>query len=226
MTDQNTSEGQPCLLASQARATDPLLLTLPILERMRQVEGWLDEEEADLLIAAAARALSEPGERPAVVEIGSYKGRSTVVLGSTIERVRPDARIYAIDPHQGQVGAEDTHLFDSTPTLVEFLRNIRSFGLTGFIEPILRYSYEVEWERPIRMLLIDGLHDYASVSRDFRHFETWVEPGGFVAFHDYATYYPGVVRFVDELLGAGTYHCMGCVQSLIVLRKSASVIVG
>ena len=82
---------------------DGLLLTVPILERMRQVEGWLEDDEADLLIAVTARALAAPGERPAVVEVGSYCGRSTVVLGSVVRAVRPEARVYAIDPHQGQV---------------------------------------------------------------------------------------------------------------------------
>ena len=37
----------------------PFLLTLPILARMRKVEGWLDDEEADLLIGATADALGE-----------------------------------------------------------------------------------------------------------------------------------------------------------------------
>src|SRR5258708_2525014 len=108
---------------------DGLLLALPILERMRQVEGWLEDDEADLLIAAAARALAAPGERPAVVEVGSYCGRSTVVLGSVVRAVRPGGRVYAIDPHQGQVGAADGQLYAGPPTLPRFVHNIAAAGL-------------------------------------------------------------------------------------------------
>jgi predicted O-methyltransferase YrrM len=206
-----------------ARADDPegdgLLLTLPILERMRPVEGWLTDEEADLLIAAAARALAAPGARPAFVEVGSYCGRSTVVLGSVARAVCPRAKVYAIDPHQGQVGAADRKLYSGPPTLERFTRNLADAGLHDVVEAIVKKSYEVAWEGPIRLLLIDGLHDYANVARDFRHFEPWVEPGGYVAFHDYADYYPGVVAFVDQVLAAGPYRRVSLVQSLIVVRK-------
>ena len=61
----------------------PLLRTRPILERMRAIEGWLSDEEGDLLIAAAVRALdARRADRPAIVEVGSYCGRSTTVLAS------------------------------------------------------------------------------------------------------------------------------------------------
>jgi hypothetical protein len=65
------------------------------------------------------------------------------------------------------------------------------------------------------------LHDYRSVAGDFRHFEPWVADGGYVAFHDYAGSFPGVVAFVDELLAEGGYVRAGLVGSLIVLRKTA-----
>jgi hypothetical protein len=38
---------------------EPLLLGMPIIERMRRIDGWLADAEADLLIAAAAQATRE-----------------------------------------------------------------------------------------------------------------------------------------------------------------------
>ena len=70
----------------------PLLLTWPILARMRLVEGWLEEDEADLLIAATARALAEIPQSQAVVEVGSYCGRATVVLAAQLMRCAPPPR--------------------------------------------------------------------------------------------------------------------------------------
>src|SRR5581483_3018516 len=66
--------------ANAAAAPDagpPLLRALPLLAQMRKVEGWLDDDEADLLIAAAAAALREAAGADAVVEVGSHCGRGT-----------------------------------------------------------------------------------------------------------------------------------------------------
>jgi hypothetical protein len=64
---------------------------LPILSRMRLIEGWLDDEEADLLILTASLALLTLPGHAAVVELGSYCGRSTPHL-------RPQANGRPADP--------------------------------------------------------------------------------------------------------------------------------
>ena len=77
----------------------------------------------------------------------------------------------------------------------------------------------VEWKKSVALLFIDGLHDYRSVAADFHHFANQVQPGGFIAFHDYADYYPGVKQFVDELLVNAEYRKVAHVDSLIILQK-------
>ena len=67
--------------------------------------------------------------------------------------------------------------------------------------------------------LIDGLHDYPSVLRDFTHFESHLVDGGLALFHDYADYFPGVPAFVDELSASGRYQTIARARSLIALRK-------
>ena len=206
-------------MTTSEAATPELLLTLPILNRMRAVEGWLEDDEADLLIGAAARALTALPTPHAIVEVGSYCGRSTVVLGSVVQALRPEAHVYAIDPHNGQVGALDQGISVGRPTLAAFQRNIAHAGLTAVVETIQQLSFEVNWERPISLLLIDGLHDYTNVARDFQHFERWIVPEGYVAFHDYADYYPGVQAFVNELLREGRYRRVLCVRSMMLVQK-------
>ena len=197
----------------------PLLLTLPILERMRPIEGWLWDEEADLLIAATVRALDELPAPHAIVEIGSYCGRSTVVLASVVRALEPEARVYAIDPHDGQVGAVGRRLNATPPTLARFEANVAAAGVRDVVVTVQRRSYETEWAKPISLLFIDGLHDYSNVSRDFRHFESWLVPGGYVAFHDYAPYYPGVQAFVNEVLAGAPYERVHCAGSTMLLRR-------
>ena len=196
-----------------------LLLTLPILARMRSVEGWLSDGEADLLVAGVARALAELPAPHAVVEVGSYCGRSTTVLGSVVKALDVDGRVYAVDPHEGEVGALDQGLVRTSPTLARFERNMRDAGLAEVVLTIKQRSHEVEWERPIAFLLVDGLHDYASVSGDFCHFEAWLVEGAYVAFHDYADYYPGVKAFVNELLATGRYVAVRRVGSMMLVRR-------
>ena len=206
-------------MPSEMSPAPTLLLTLPILRLMDSIEGWLAEDEADLLIAASWRALTMlPGPHP-VVEIGSYCGRSTVVLGSVLKALCSETKVYAIDPHEGQVGALDQGISIGSPTLEKFQRNINEAGLGDVIETIQQYSYDVHWGQPISLLLIDGLHDYANVACDFFHFEPWIVAGGYIAFHDYADYYPGVKVFVHEILGSGQYRKVQCVGSMMVVQK-------
>jgi hypothetical protein len=188
---------------------------------MQQVEGWLEEDEADLMITACRRALEEMPPSHAVVEIGSFCGRSTVVLASVAKAVGPQVRVYAIDPHEGKIGALDQGLREVPPTLQRLERNLERAGVRNQVEIVLQYPFEVLWDRPIALLLIDGLHDYVNVARDFLHFEPWVAPGGYIAFHDYADYYPGVKALVDEILALGGYRKIHCARSLMLIQKDA-----
>ncbi|RYY37575.1 MAG: class I SAM-dependent methyltransferase [Sphingobacteriaceae bacterium] len=117
------------------------------------------------------------------------------------------------------VGDTDRVVEELEPTLDAFIRNIAQHGLTSQVELIKDYSFNVVWNKPISLLFIDGMHDYMNVARDFNHFNTWVNPGGYVAFHDYADYFPGVMSFVNEVLAAGGYVETGRAKSMIVLQK-------
>jgi hypothetical protein len=77
----------------------------------------------------------------------------------------------------------------------------------------------VTWDSPITLLFIDGLHDYTNVARDFYQFEQWVVTNGYIAFHDYADYYPGVVAFVDEIVNSGKYRKVRLEKSMMVVEK-------
>jgi glycosyltransferase involved in cell wall biosynthesis/predicted O-methyltransferase YrrM len=196
----------------------PLLLTQPILAKMRAIEGWLEDEEAELLLAAAARAIAEQPESCAVVEVGSYCGKATVVLASVVQVLRPSAKVHAVDAHDGRVGTVDK-IVQMAPSLPKLQRNLDAAGLSRYVEIIKSRTQDVSWSGLIALLLIDGLHDYASASGDFRHFEDSLAPGSLVAFHDYADYFPGVMRFVGELVDSGKYTCVQRVGTMVLLRR-------
>jgi hypothetical protein len=193
------------------------------LARMREVQGWLSDGEADLLVTATSEALAGRGDTHALVEVGSFCGRATTVLASVIRALRPTGRIWAIDPHDGVVGAVGQGLQHEGPTLERFRQNMARVGLSDLVETVQSRAADVPWERPVCLLLIDGLHDYGNVCKDFRHFEAHLVEGALIAFHDYAPYFPGVVRFVDELIAGGDYSLHARADSMIVLRRQAPV---
>lgn len=194
-----------------------LVLALPILAQMRPVEGWLEEGEADLLIAAATRALLTLPPPVALVEIGSYCGRSTVVLGGVAKALGAGAPVHAIDPHEGLFsGGDGTR---AVPTLDRLRANLSRAGLADLVNIVPQRSCEVAWNDPIGLLFIDGLHDYRNVSADFYHYSRFIVREGFAAFHDYADYWPDVKQFVNELTDSGRWHVVAQVGSLVVLKS-------
>jgi hypothetical protein len=192
-----------------------------ILDVMRPIEGWFDDGEAGLLIRTAERAIRDlPTPRP-LVEIGSYCGRSTVVLGGVVRTLGSAATVYAIDPHEGEVGAVDSRigLERRPPTFPGFVANVRAAGLDGVIAPIRERSTNVAWRWPISLLLVDGLHDAASVRADVAHFAPWVVPGGYLALHDHCDDFPGVQACARGLLADGTWEAREQAGLLLVLQK-------
>src|SRR5207247_7344414 len=95
-----------------------------------------------------------------LVEVGSYCGRSTVVLGCVAQTLARDAHVVAIDPHDGEVGAVDQGVKRMRPTFDRFQANIAAAGLSDVVVAIRRRSGDVPWAQSIPFLLIDGRAAY------------------------------------------------------------------
>ena len=203
-----------------APPASPLPLLLPLLRRMEAIEGWLSEAEADLLAAAAVRTMAgRPGPR-AIVEVGSYCGRGTVVLGGVAAALSPGSVVHAVDPHDRRLGVWGDAPGGVADTAARLRSHLDAAGLAGTVEIRRSYAAEVAVPGPIDLLVVDHLHDYASVAADFSQFQGQLVEGGLVAFHDYRDCFPGVVAFVDQLLGTSAYTAVQRVETLVVLRKA------
>ncbi|HEV8507983.1 MAG TPA: class I SAM-dependent methyltransferase [Chitinophagaceae bacterium] len=192
---------------------------IELLNKVRRIEGWLSDKEADLLIETMLKTLKRFPSFNNVVEVGSYHGKSTVLFGGVIKSLRSDSKVFAIDPHDGKLGDAEQGLRFYPPSFESFKRNIDNAGLHDIIEIIKDRSVNLRWEQPVSLLFVDGLHDYKNVVADFDHFNKWIRPGGFAAFHDYAYYFPGVKKLVDEILESNAYIKINQADSLIVLQK-------
>jgi len=152
------------------------------------IEGWLSDAEAKWLFK---RALSLP-DGANLVEIGSFKGRSTCCLAFGCRGTKK--RVFAVDSFDGGPDLEPHDSFR------EFCLNIEGRQLSEYIEPVRGISWEIAktWKKPIHFLFIDGSHIYEDVLADFASFFPHVIPGGVVAFHDVDESHPGVLRAWHE----------------------------
>jgi predicted O-methyltransferase YrrM len=141
------------------------------------IEGWLSDAQGRALYDAAAATTG----RGAIVEIGSWKGRSTAWLAAGARRA--GQRVFAIDPHTGS--REDPH----ANTLDEFLDNMQRAGVSDVVTPLVMTSVEAVRRVPeaIELLFIDGDHRFEGVRRDADLWLPRLVDGAVVMLHDVAT---------------------------------------
>lgn len=161
---------------------------------LTNVDGWLNPKEARLLYRLASQCRA----RGAIVEIGSWKGKSTVCLARG-SLAGGKAVIHAIDPHTGS--PEHSKEFGVVWTFDEFRRNIEKMGMNLMVMPHVDYSDAVakKFNEPVELIFIDGLHEYEGVKIDFDAWFPKVIDHGVMAFHD-STCWEGVRRLVSEAL--------------------------
>ena len=161
---------------------------------VKDVDGWFTDKEGMLLYNLAKRCTG----RGVIVEIGSWKGKSTIWLAQG-SKAGKKVKVYAIDPHIGspplKPNGEEIWTFD------EFKRNITAAGADDIISPIVKTSEEAvrEVTEPVELIFIDGDHTYEGVKKDFELWYPKVVPGGFMVFHD-SIILPGPKRVVGEHL--------------------------
>jgi predicted O-methyltransferase YrrM len=179
----------------------------------RNVPGFLMEGEARLLgtIAACVPA------NGVIVEIGSFKGKSTVMLGKVAAHYGLGP-IVAIDPHNFNSAELQDYKSDAEATsFKDFLSNIETAGVASNIEVHRAFSKDVAsaWNRPIRFLWIDGDHSYQGAKTDFDGFFPYVTPLGVVALHDSLHEFSGPIRvFVEDILQSNKFGAAGFVHSI------------
>ncbi len=178
-----------------------------------KVEGLLEEEEGEFLYNMAKDC---KGKKGAVVEIGSFKGRSTICLGKG-SKAGNQVRVYAIDPHKGTLAHK---FFEIPQTYEEFKKNIKIAGVDDVIFPIVKTSKEAAkiFHEPIEFLFIDDGHDYEDVKLDFQLWYPKVIYGGFIAFHDHL--FSGPRKVIEKyVLLSKHFKVMGIIGSILFLQK-------
>jgi len=160
-----------------------------IIKIISEINGWLLNNEAVMLFEVAKSC------KGIIVEIGSWKGKSTVCLALGSKEGN-NAKVYAVDPHINTPCHKNYSKGEGT--FSEFIRNLQKSGVSESVFPIVKKSKEAsaDFNHKIDFLFIDGDHSYNSVKEDFELWFPKLITGGIIAFHD--AVYSEVKRLIDE----------------------------
>lgn len=187
------------------------------LADVAEVEGWMTDGQARLLWDSAGRV--SPGGR--IVEIGSFRGRSTIVLGRSAEA---SVELVAIDPHAGNdrgpqeidgfvdEAAEDHEVFNA---------NLARAGVAARVTHVRALSDEAHGQvgDPIDLLYVDGAHRYGPARTDIAQWGDRVVDGGTMLIHDSFSSIGVTLAILRELLTGSRWRYVGRSESMTEYRR-------
>ena len=186
-------------------------------------EGWLTDAQAERLRARAAAAGAGT-----IVEIGSFRGRSTIVLARA---AAPGASVVAIDPHAGsdrgpqEIGA-DSDRGDADHDA--FIANLAAAGVSDRVRHVRKMSADAlgDVEGPLTMLYVDGAHRFAPARDDIARWGARVEPGGVMLVHDSFSSIGVTGALLAECAARGSWRYAGRTGSLAEYEKLSAPLTG
>lgn len=150
------------------------------------IQGWMLPEELQFLYTTAKGVNS-------VLEIGSWKGRSTHAILSGCK-----GEVVAVDHFRGsaQPGDATNWMAKQEDVYKEFMQNVGHFTNLKVIKATSKEAKELLGDKKFDMIFIDGEHSYESVKEDIA---LWKDNASIILCgHDYCSPWPPVMRAVDE----------------------------
>lgn len=178
---------------------------------MAMITNSTKEKFGNNMTTNEAKALAEAAEKcnGTILEIGAYKGFSTILLAKSS---KPTAHIITIDTFNGcPIHGK------SKSVLKEFKHNIQNSGISKKITAIIKPSanfYNPKLE--LDMLFIDGCHEYDCVKNDIKWLKN-VKPGGIIAIHD-TILFKGPRTIANDMI-YGKLKNAKCIDGLTIAEK-------
>ena len=180
------------------------------------VEGWMTPGQGATLFDSAVNC----PRNGLIIEIGSFRGRSTIVLATAADR---SVQVVAIDPHAGNDrgpqeidGFEDEAADDHTV----FMANLAAAGVADRVRHVREFSDAaldvVDGE--IDVLYIDGAHRYGPALADIRAWGARVGDGGTMLIHDSFSSIGVTLAIVRSLVFGGRFRYVGRARSMTIYR--------
>lgn len=181
------------------------------------VEGWMTPGQARRLWTCSRTV--RPGGL--IVEIGSFRGRSMIVLASAAE---DGVDLVAIDPHAGNdrgpqefEGYEDHAARD----VDVFNENLRIAGVADRVRHVRKFSGEAlgDVDGDIDLLYIDGAHRFGPARDDIVRWSRRVRPGGDLLIHDSFSSIGVTLALLVTLFFGADFRYLGRSESMTHYRR-------
>lgn len=135
-----------------------------------------------------------------IVEVGSWKGKSTAYLAVEIINSGKKIQLHSVDTWDGS-GEHTTDPYVRTNTLYQlFMANMSP--VMSVVKPIHKRSVDAAndyADNSLDIVFIDACHDYSCVKEDIQAWFPKVKQGGIISGHDYGPAWQGVIRAVNEM---------------------------
>jgi Methyltransferase domain len=193
-----------------------------LLAAIDGIDGWLTPGQARTLFEAAGRV--PPGGR--IVEIGSFRGRSTIALALGAAK---GVEVVAIDPHAGNDrGPQEIKGFadEAAGDHEIFLGNLAKAGVAEQVTVVRKFSGDAHHDVAghVDLLWVDGAHRFGPARDDLRRWGARVLPGGQMLVHDSWCSVGVTLATLAEVTAKGGWRYDGRESSLAVYtRVPASV---
>lgn len=174
-------------------------------EELAELDGLISREVGELLYSFAALVPSDQ----AIVELGSYRGKSTCYLATGSAAAGHGASVYAIDAWSEEVSAWRKSVLSELPSPLfdDFLAQISKADAEEIVTPIrslTALAAEGYTGEPVALLYIDGDHHKEAALADFRAWRRHLTSDAVVIFDDYGvTKNIGVTEAVAALVDSG-----------------------
>lgn len=166
------------------------------LGRAASVDALKGQERVMRNLGTLLFKLRNVGMSGPVVEIGSFKGKTTVFLGDICSTLHPDSEVISVDPYSehGATLALHAHHTEMDEIYTGFQRSVAGLDNHRHLRMPSREAAK-ELPRDILLSFIDGEHTCDGVMHDFALLFDRTQAGGVIAMDDYMNMaWPGVVR--------------------------------
>ena len=183
------------------------------------ITGWFSINNCKRLVAAL-ELLPDEGDKH-IVEIGSFLGRSTQVLGQ-YQLAHSDTKLTCIDTwgmeghsHDVNVSNFCTCMFEKYPpnggrpnpfalrnwddVKASFMENTKDYDIDVMHQSSLEAHTEFE-DGSLDMVFIDSEHSYEQTKAELEFWYPKLKDGGVICGDDYHPTFAGLIDAVDELL--------------------------